>query len=80
MERRLVLPPPSEGNSYHREDVPSLPRSLEEAIQETSGSPVVREILSPAVVDNLIRIAKFEADTVRGKVTDIERRRYLEMA
>ena len=79
MERRLVLPPPSEGNSYHREDVPSLPRSLEEAIHEASG-PVVREILSPAVVDNLIRIAKFEADTVRGKVTDIERRRYLEMA
>jgi glutamine synthetase len=80
MERRLVLPPPSEGNSYHREDVASLPRSLDEAIQAASDSPVVREILSPAVVDNLVRIAKFEAETVRGKVTDIERRRYLEMA
>jgi glutamine synthetase len=80
MERRLGLPPPSEGNSYHRKDVVSVPRSLEEAIQAASDSPVVREILSPAVVDNLIRIAKFEAETVRGKVTDIERRRYLEMA
>jgi len=59
---------------------PRVPRSLDEAIQAACDSPVVREILSPAVVDNLIRIAKFEAETVRGKVTDIERRRYLEMA
>jgi glutamine synthetase len=79
-ERKLVLPPPSTGNSYHRPDVASVPRTLDEAIEAAGSSSAIREILSPAVVDNLIRIAKFEAQTVHGKVTDIERRRYLEMA
>ena len=79
-EQKLVLPPPSTGNSYHRIDVVSVPRTLEEAIEAAGASSAIREVLSPAIVDNLIRIAKFEAETVRGKVTDIERRRYLEMA
>ena len=79
-EKKLALPPPSEGNSYHRTDVESVPRTLDEAIKAARGSEAIREILAPAIVDNLIRIATFEAETVRGKVTDIERRRYLEMA
>lgn len=80
MEKKLALPPPSEGNSYHRTDVDAMPRSLEEAIEIAKASQSIREVLSPAIVDNLIRIASFEADTVRPKVTDIERRRYLEMS
>jgi glutamine synthetase len=79
-ERKLKLPPPSEGNSYHRTDVASMPLSLGEAVEAARASQEICEILSPAIVQNLIRIATFEAATVRGKVTDIERRRYLEMA
>jgi glutamine synthetase len=78
--RKLPLPDPSEGNSYHREDVVAVPRTLGEAIEATRNCTVIKEILAPAVVDNLIRIASFEDATVRGKVTDVERRRYLEMA
>jgi glutamine synthetase len=78
--RKLALPDPSEGNSYHREDVIAVPRTLGEAIEATRNSSAIKEILAPAVVDNLIRIASFEDATVRGKVTDVERRRYLEMA
>lgn len=79
-ERKLPLPAASEGNSYHRGDVACVPRTLNEAIEAASGSPELKEVLSPAIVDNLIRIASFEDETVRGKVTDVERRRYLEMA
>jgi glutamine synthetase len=79
-DHKLSLPAPSEGNSYHRSDVPSVPRTLDEAIEATRASAPVREVLAPQIVDNLLRIATFEAATVHGKVTDVERRRYLEMA
>jgi glutamine synthetase len=78
--QKLKLPPPSEGNSYHRTDVASLPRTLAEAVEAVRESAAIREILAPCIVENLIRIANFEDTTVRGKVTDVERRRYLEMA
>jgi glutamine synthetase len=80
IEQKLPLGPASEGNSYYRADVATMPRSLEEAIGAAADSQAVREVLSPAVVDNLLRIARFESEAVRSKVTDIERRRYLEMA
>jgi glutamine synthetase len=79
-ERKLKLQAPVEGNSYHRQDVESLPRTLEEALVAARDSSAIREVLSPAIVDNLMRIASFESQTVRNKVTDVERRRYLEMA
>jgi hypothetical protein len=41
---------------------------------------VTKETLSPAIVDNLVRIALFEADVFKGRVTDLERRRYFQMA
>jgi glutamine synthetase len=80
VEKKLPLPAASEGNSYHRGDVESVPRTLNEAIASARGSAAIKEVIAPAIVDNLIRIASFEDDTVRGKVTDVERRRYLEMA
>ena len=80
LERELSPPPASAGNTYHAPDVARVPRSLEEAVEATRGSSAIREVLSPVLIDNLIRIAAFEADTLRGKVSDIERRRYLEMA
>ncbi len=80
IDRKSRLPQASEGNSYHRGDVASVPRTLGEAIDAVRESPAIKEVLSAAIVDNLIRIASFEDATVRGKVTDVERRRYLEMA
>ncbi len=79
IERKLPLPPASEGNSYHRGDVESVPRTLNEAIEAARASAALKEVVAAEIVDNLIRIADFEDTTVRGKVTDVERRRYLEM-
>jgi glutamine synthetase len=56
------------------------PRSLEEAARELAESTVAREAVSPPIIDNLVRIARWEADIFKAKVTDLERRRYFEMA
>jgi glutamine synthetase len=80
IERELSPTPLSAGNTYHAADVARVPSSLDQAIEAARENAAIREVLSPALIDNLVRIASFEADTVRGKVSDIERRRYLEMA
>lgn len=80
IERRLKLPEAGTGNCYYTPGAATAPRSLEEAAHEAAASPVAKEILSPAMVDNLVRIALFEADVFKGRVTDLERRRYFEMA
>jgi glutamine synthetase len=80
IERKLELEAPSEGNTYHRSDVEAMPRTLDEAIVAARDCAVLREVLAPPIIDNLLRIAAFETETVRNKVTDVERRRYLEMA
>jgi glutamine synthetase len=56
------------------------PRSLEEAARELAASSVARDAVSPPIIDNLVRIALWEADVFKSKVTDLERRRYFEMA
>ena len=48
-----------------------VPASLREACQVAAAAPALREIFRPAFIDNLIRCEK--------RVSDVERRRYLEM-
>jgi glutamine synthetase len=78
--KKLELPPPVEGNAYHLEGIRRVPRNLAEAIQAADDSPLIREILPPEVVDNLLIIARMELDAFDSTVTDLERRRYFEMA
>jgi glutamine synthetase len=59
--------------------VESVPASLREACQVAAAAPALREIFGPAFIDNLIRIAEFEASACEKRVSDVERRRYLEM-
>ncbi|MDH3687856.1 MAG: glutamine synthetase family protein [Gammaproteobacteria bacterium] len=79
IEKKLPLTPPSDGNAYAVEGVEQVPSSLAEAIQLCDKSKVTREILSPAYIDNLLKIARFENKVFEGTVTDLERRRYFEM-
>jgi glutamine synthetase len=78
--KKLALPPPVEGNAYRVEQIRRVPRNLEEAIQAADRNPITRDILPPAVVDNLLVIARMERDVFDSAVTDLERRRYFEMA
>jgi glutamine synthetase len=79
MRKELPLSPPVEGNAYQMAHVESVPASLREACQVAAAAPALREIFGPAFIDNLVRIAEFEASACDKRVTDVERRRYLEM-
>ena len=80
MSRGLKLPAPGTGNCYAADGVETAPRTLEEAAREMAASPEARQAVSPAVIDNTVRIALYEADVFKARVTDLERRRYFEMA
>ena len=78
--KKLELSPPAEGNAYHLKDAARVPRNLAEAIEAADQSPLVREILPADVVDNLLIISRMELGVFDSMVTDLERRRYFEMA
>lgn len=80
IEKKLTLPPPGEGNCYEAPGAESVPTTLDAALAKARDSKAVREVLNPEFVDNLIRIGEFETGIFRSQVTDLERRRYLEMA
>ncbi|MGI9301892.1 MAG: glutamine synthetase family protein [Gammaproteobacteria bacterium] len=78
IEMKLALRPVSEGNAYGAAE--NVPLSLGEAIDVAERSAATREVLSPAYVDNLLKIARFEMGVFNTTVTDLERRRYFEMS
>lgn len=79
VQNKRKLPPAGSGNCYHTPGVQMMPRSLEEAADELAASKAAREAVSPAVIDNTVRIARYEADVFKSRVTDLEKRRYFEM-
>ena len=79
MRKELPLPPPIEGNAYQIAQVETVPASLREACEVAAAAPELREIFGAAFIDNLVRIAAFEASACERRVSDVERRRYFEM-
>jgi glutamine synthetase len=77
IKKGLKAPPASTGNSYD-EEVERVPSNLATAVAATENHSGIREVLPAAVVDNVVRIAKFELGVFQSTVTDLERRRYLE--
>ncbi|CAA2137726.1 glutamine synthetase family protein [Hyphomicrobium sp. ghe19] len=73
----LIPPPPSSGNAYD-ENVDKVPATLSAAVRCAASDKGIREVLSPEVVDNALRIADFELGVFERTVTDLERRRYME--
>lgn len=77
IQNKMVPPPAATGNNYEK-GTEAVPASLAEAVGATAAGKAIREILPPALVDNTLRIARFELGVFQGTVTDLERRRYLE--
>lgn len=73
----LVPPEPATGNTYES-DAEKVPSTLAEAVAAAESDSAIREILSPAIVDNALKIARFELGVFQSTVTDLERRRYME--
>ncbi len=79
IERELPLQDPCAGNCYHLPETETVPMTLSEALGEAERSAALREVLDPELVDNMITIARFEANVFDTTVTDLDRRRYFEM-
>ncbi|HYO29063.1 MAG TPA: glutamine synthetase family protein [Thermomicrobiales bacterium] len=82
----LELSEPVEENLYHftdedlkRRNIPTLPATLGEAVQEMHADPVVREALGDHVFDRLTEAQTAEWDAFRKHVSTWERDRYLEI-
>jgi glutamine synthetase len=61
MRKELPLAPPIEGNAYQIAQVETVPGSLREACEVAAAAPELRESFGAAFIDNLVRIAAFEA-------------------
>lgn len=86
IENDLPLPEPVEENLYHftdddlrRRNIPTLPTTLGEAIDEMERDEVVRRALGDHVFERLIEAQRTEWNAFRKHVSGWERDRYLEI-
>jgi glutamine synthetase len=78
IEHGLDIPPPFEGNAYEADDVPRVPATLVEAIEELERSEVAAKAFGEDVHFHLVNTAKQEWASFNRVVTDWERRRNFE--
>jgi glutamine synthetase len=86
IENDLPLPEPVEENLYHftdedlkRRNIPTLPATLGEAVDEMEKDDVVRAALGDHVFERLIEAQRTEWGEFRRHVSGWERERYLEV-
>jgi glutamine synthetase len=86
IENDLPLPEPVEENLYHfsdddlkRRNIPTLPATLGEAVDEMERDEVVRQALGDHVFERLIEAQRTEWGEFRRHVSSWERERYLEV-
>ncbi len=86
IEQEMALPEPVEENLYHftdddlkRRNIPTLPATLGEAVDEMEQDSVVRAALGDHVFERLIEAQRTEWSEFRRHVSEWERERYLEV-
>jgi glutamine synthetase len=72
VEHDLELPPPFEGNAYNATDVPRVPTTLVEAIDELGASPIAAHAFGDDVHHHLLNTARQEWARSNQTITDWE--------
>jgi len=80
ISRRIEPPSRFAGDAYAAADLPRVPATLPEAIDEFAASALFREAFGADVVEHLVHFARTEQRKFDETVTTWERRRYLERA
>ena len=78
IEHQLSCPPPYMGNAYEAEDLPRMPRRLNEAMHLFSRSEAAVQSFGQEVVSHYLNAARVEQETYDGIVSSWERERYFE--
>ncbi len=76
--RRLEPPAVYEGDVYHADDLPHVPRTLREATDAFEESGFVKTALGADVLDHYVHFFRTEQEAFDRAVTDWERQRYFE--
>ena len=80
LERRTEPPPMFRGDAYAAESLPTVPKTLPEAIAEFESSSLFRDAFGAEVVEHLVHFARTEQRKFDETVTTWERRRFFERA
>lgn len=80
IQRQIEPPPMFEGDVYAAQDLPQVPRSLNESISELERSDWARSVLGPEVVEHYLHFFRTEQGKFDQVVTSWERARYFERA
>ncbi|MBT5926950.1 MAG: glutamine synthetase, partial [Verrucomicrobia bacterium] len=78
IEEKARCPNAYEGNAYTDASLPSLPTSLEHAVNLLDQSKLARDTFGDKVVNFYVHTARLEVQAYAGAVTDWERQRYFE--
>lgn len=80
IEEKLVLQPPTGGDTYDAEEAGEIPRTLRDALDTLRGSDVLRATMGKDVIDHYCRAAEWEIEEFDKVVTDYEIARGFERA
>jgi glutamine synthetase len=80
IKNQIEPPPMFEGDVYEANNLPQVPRSLNEAIAELDQSQWARSILGEAIVEHYLHFFRTEQRKFDEVVTSWERARYFERA
>ncbi len=72
VDKKLVLEPEFTGDAYHGEGIPSLPKSLRDALTELENSATLRAELGEDVVGHYLHTGRWEQFEYDRRVTDWE--------
>ncbi|RJL05843.1 glutamine synthetase family protein [Paracoccus siganidrum] len=78
IERKLELGPALEGDMYHAEGLPEIPRNLRDAAALLHGSATLRKAFGDDVIDHYHHAAEWEIAETDRVVTDFELQRLFE--
>lgn len=72
IDKKLVLEPEFRGDAYYGEGIPSLPKSLRDALTELEKSATLRAALGEDVVEHYLHTGRWEQFEYDRRVTDWE--------
>lgn len=72
IDKKLVLEPEFTGDAYYGEGIPSLPKSLRDALTELEKSATLRAALGEDVVEHYLHTGRWEQFEYDRRVTDWE--------
>ena len=80
LEKDYELPPICTGNGYAPQDLPMMPRTLQDGVNLLRSGTLLREYFGDVFVTNTLELLQHEVDEFSKQVTDWEKNRYMEVS